>query len=168
MSALDRYSVVFVPRSVATELLNGWLLAWTTQFRQPIKQLRAESLALQNAADQMLGLYLPQLQEELSKLRKKLPQPTRENPDPPLDGIEAVKEMESYIREVESLRTLIRSASIPTQKLSIQSTSELWMITQQIVETDQRLIHELQQINPESIKSVMGLLNEREQIVLGM
>ncbi|MCF8564321.1 hypothetical protein LLE49_06130 [Alicyclobacillus tolerans] len=165
MSRLTRYGVALAPSGAITAILEGLLNAWTYDVHSTPSQLHEQSLRLREAADDVLGKYLEQLRQELSGLRKSLPQPTRENPYPPMDGIEAVKDLESYMKRVERLRTSIRSAPLPARDLVWQGRGDYALLLAQLASMDADILRALGQLNEETLQNVEGLFEDRSKLL---
>lgn len=159
---LEKYGVDMVPSSPISTLLIGALNAWSYDFKNPLNQLRDRSLQLRLLSDNALGRYTEQLKQELSKLRKQLPQPTRENPYPPMDGLEAVKELEAYMREIEALRIRILSASIPPQEIVRHSENDNLTLLTELHKVDEEILRALATLSDKSVQLVKQLLEKRE------
>ncbi|WDL97592.1 hypothetical protein [Alicyclobacillus sp. ALC3] len=166
MGRLSRYGVALAPSGVITELLKGTLDLWSYDYKNPANAFRDQSVRLRNLCDDVLGQYTSQLQSELHNLHQHLPQPTRENPYPKLEGLEAVEAMESYIRDIEALRIQIRSAVSPPNEFVTRSQWENEQFLGDLTAIDQELLLALTTIDEDSLAQVHRILARREARVL--
>lgn len=161
MGRLSNYGIALAPSGVITELLKGTLDLWSYDYKNPANAFRDQSVRLRNLCDDALGQYDTQLQAELHSLRQNLPQPTRENPYPPTEGLEAVGAMENYIREIEVLRTQVRSAVSPPNEFVTRGRWENEQFLGGLVEIDRELLAALTTIDEESLVEVRRILQKR-------
>ena len=161
----QRYGITLAPSSVITTLLLGALNAWTYDYRKPQNELRNRSLQLRNLADEALGKYKVQLSQELSRLRKLLPEPTRENSDPPMEGLAAVKALDAYIRSVESLRVRVQGAAIPPQEFVHHSQAGNQILLTELQNIDSDILRVLSELTPSTIEQVTDLLANRDDLL---
>jgi wyosine [tRNA(Phe)-imidazoG37] synthetase (radical SAM superfamily) len=82
-----------------------------------------------------------------------------------MEGLEAVKAMESYIREIESLRVQIRSAVSPPNEFVRRSQAENEQFLASLVHIDRELMQALSVIDEDSIPNVRRLLQRRTDTV---
>lgn len=82
-----------------------------------------------------------------------------------MDGLEAVKAMESYIREIEALRVQVRSAVSPPNELVRWSQVENEQFLGHLVQIDQELLQALSVIDEDRIADVYQLLQKRKDTV---
>ena len=113
MGFTEKAGISLGPDAAIRNLALGWLNAWSYDYTDPQSFLRDTSVQIRNNADRILGEYLSQLHRALAELRQRFPAPTRENPFPPQEQLDAAKSLESYIRRVEGVRTRVIGASIP-------------------------------------------------------
>ncbi|TDY51259.1 hypothetical protein C7445_101260 [Alicyclobacillus sacchari] len=165
MSDLMKYGIALAPRGVVNELLTGWMNAWFVNVKDPKYRLRERSRALLNAVDNAMGQYLTQLRQDLKRLRQALPEPTRDNPYPPLDGLAAVKEMEQYIRRVEHVRTVALSAPIPPDEYVFHSTLENEQMLRELLAVDGEIATAMQTMDETTIDHIEGLLVRRNALL---
>ncbi|MCL6453955.1 MAG: hypothetical protein K6T78_10140 [Alicyclobacillus sp.] len=165
MGRLTRYGIATAPAGPITTLLKGTLDLWSYDYRRPSNALRDQSQRLRNVCDEALAQYTKQLQQELRRLRQSLPEPTRENPYPPMEGLAAVKELESYIREVEGLRNRIVAAATPPNEFVRRSEEDNSRFFAQLAEVDKRLLAMLADISEDTLSAVDELLQERAALL---
>lgn len=165
MGRLSKYGIALAPSGVITGLLKGTLDLWSYDYKDPSNALRDQSVRLRNLCDDALGQYTVQLQTKLHELRQNLPQPTRENPYPSMDGLDAVKALESYIRDIEGLRVQVRSAVSPPNEFVTRSKSENEQFLNQLTTIDRELLQSLSEVNEDTIAQVRHLLDERKERV---
>ncbi|QSO46511.1 hypothetical protein [Alicyclobacillus mengziensis] len=165
MGRLSKYGVALAPSGVITGLLKGTLDLWSYDYQNPANAFRDQSVKLRNLCDDALAQYTTQLQSELHRLRQNLPQPTRENLYSSMDGLEAVKAMESYIREIESLRVQIRSAVSPPNDFVRRSQAENDQFLGHLVQIDRELLQALSAIDEDTVAEVRKLLQKRTDTV---
>ncbi|WP_067625168.1 hypothetical protein [Alicyclobacillus acidiphilus] len=165
MSDLMKYGIAVAPNNVVNTLLTGWMNAWFVNVKDPKYRLRDRMVGLHNTVDSALGEYTEQLKGELSKLRKSIPQPTRENPYPPLDGLEAVKDLEQYIRHVEAIRTKVLSASVPPDEYVFHGSSQNERLLSDLLAVDGELVSAMQTMTPETIDVIDDILRRRELLL---
>lgn len=161
MGRLSKYGIALAPSGVISGLLKGTLDLWSYDYKNPANAFRDQSIQLRNLCDDALAQYTAQLRTELHTLRQKLPQPTRENPYPPIEGIEAVKAFEDYIREIETLRTQVRSAVSPPNDFVKHSQVENEQFLAELVDLDRELLQALSVIDEDVIVEVRGILHKR-------
>ena len=164
-SRITKYGVTLAPGQAVTTMLVGVLNGWSYDYRNPLNQLRDRSLQIRNIGADALTQYKQQLQQELAKLRKSLPEPTRENPYPPMDGLQAVIELEAYIRKVDSLQTRIQTAVIPPQEFVYHGRQENEDMLKALYELDVKLVQSLAQIDESFLEEVESVLRDREEIL---
>ncbi|EJY55551.1 hypothetical protein URH17368_1936 [Alicyclobacillus hesperidum URH17-3-68] len=165
MSDLMKYGIALAPRGVVNELLTGWMNAWFINVKDPKYRLRERSRALHNAIDNALGQYLAQLRQDLKKLRQALPEPTRENPYPPLEGLAAVKEMEQYIRRVEQVRTIALSAPIPPDEYVFHGTADNEQMLYELLAVDGEIATAMQSMDETTIDQIEAILVRRNALL---
>lgn len=165
MGRLSKYGIALAPSGMISGVLKGTLDVWSYDYKNPANALRDQSVKLRNLCDDAMAQYTAQLQSELHRLRQSLPSPTRENPYPPMEGLEAVKAMESYIREIESLRVQIRSAVSPPNEFVRRSQAENEQFLASLVHIDRELMQALSVIDEDSINNVRRLLQKRTDTV---
>jgi membrane protease subunit (stomatin/prohibitin family) len=159
-------NMAVAPKTATAQLLCGWLNAWSYNFGDPIHLLREKMVQLHNVCEQALADYTRQLQTELKTLRRKIPRPTRENPYPDMaDPLEAVKELEAYMREVEALRVRIHSLSVPANDMVYHGLTENQQMFESLAEFDRELLNTLSEVTDESITSVYRILDERSRLL---
>lgn len=161
MGRLSRYGIALAPSGPITGLLKGTLDLWSYDYKNPANSFRDESVRLRNLCDDSLGQYTAQLQEKLKDLRKDLPQPTRENPYPPMEGLEAVKALEEYIREIEALRIQIRSACSPPNEFVRRGQAANEAFLGELAAIDRELLASLSAIDEDTISDVRQVLDKR-------
>ena len=162
---ITKYGITLAPGQAVTTMLLGVLNGWSYDYRNPLNQLRDRSLQIRNVAADALTQYKQQLQRELAELRKNLPEPTRENPYPSMDGLQAVKELEVYIRKVETLQTRIQTASIPPQEFVYHGRQDNENMLKDLYELDVKLVQGLAQIDEEVLTQIEQVLKVREGIL---
>lgn len=165
MGRLSRYGIALAPSGVITGLLKGTLDLWSYDYKNPANAFRDQSVRLRNLCDDALSQYASQLQTELHNLRQHLPQPTRENPYPPMEGLESVKAMESYIRDIEALRIQIRSAVSPPNEFVTRSQWENEQFLGDLTAIDRDLLRALTTVDEDSLAEVHRILARREERV---
>lgn len=165
MSDLTRYGVSMAPNRVVNTLLTGWLNAWVVNVKDPNFRLRERSLQLHNTIDEAFAAYLVQLKAELSKLRKMLPEPTRENPFPPMEGLSAVKELEAYLRRVEHVRTLALSAPVLQDDFIFHDHDANSRLLADLYDLDVDLVTSARDMSPDSVDQVEGILTRRQAMI---
>ncbi|MBF8379054.1 hypothetical protein IW967_14480 [Alicyclobacillus mali] len=163
MSDLMRYGIAVSPGTPVNQILTGWMNAWFVNMRDPRFRLRERMVAFHNAMDRAFGAYLAQLREELASLRKRLPQPTREDPFPNLEALAAVKELEAYIRRVESVRTLALSAPVPPDEYVFHGRAEHEGLLNELARMDGEIAEKMQALSPETIGEVEQKLRARNE-----
>ncbi|GMA59598.1 hypothetical protein NZD89_08705 [Alicyclobacillus fastidiosus] len=161
MGRLSKYGIALAPSGVISGLLKGILDLWSYDYKNPANAFRDQSIQLRNLCDDALAQYTTQLQTELYGLRQNLPQPTRENPYPAMEGIEAVKALERYIREIEALRVQVRSAVSPPNEFVKRSQAENEQFLGELVEVDRELLQALCVIDEDVIVEVRRILQRR-------
>lgn len=161
MGRLSKYGIAHAPSGVITGLLKGTLDLWSYDYKNPANAFRDQSVRLRNLCDDALAQYMAQLQGELHTLRQNLPQPTRENPYPSMEGLQAVKDLEHYIREVEALRVKVRSAVSPPNEFVRRSQAENEQFLSELAALDRALLQSLATVNEDTLAQVERLLNER-------
>lgn len=161
MGRLSNYGIALAPSGVITGFLKGTLDLWSYDYKHPSNAFRDKSIQLRNLCDNALAQYTTQLQYQLHGLRKQLPQPTRENPYPSMEGLEAVKALESYIREIEALRVQVRSAVSPPDEYVKRSRSQNEQFLGELAEVDRELLQALSVIDEDTIADVRRLLQKR-------
>ena len=165
MGRLSKYGIAHAPSGVITGLLKGTLDLWSYDYKNPANAFRDQSVKLRNLCDDALGQYVAQLQSELHMLRQNLPQPTRENPYPPMEGLEAVKALESYIRDIDALRVQVISAVTPPNEFVTRSQAENEQFLSELVSIDRELLESLSEINDDTIIEIPRLLEKRQNRV---
>jgi hypothetical protein len=165
MGRLSKYGIALAPSGVITGLLKGTLDLWSYDYKNPANAFRDQSVRLRNLCDEALSQYTSQLQGELHGLRQDLPQPTRENPYPSMEGLEAVKALESYIRQIEDLRTRIRSAVSPPNEFVTRSRAENEQFLSELTSVDRELLLALSDIDDDVIAEINQLLQSRSEKV---
>jgi hypothetical protein len=165
MGRLSRYGIALAPSGVITGLLKGTLDLWSYDYKNPANALRDQSVRLRNLCDDALGQYMSQLQTKLHELRQNLPQPSREDPYPSMEALDAVKALESYIREIEAVRVQVRSAVSPPNEFVTRSASENEQFLRELSLIDRQLLQALSQVDEEAIAEVRHLLDTRQQRV---
>ncbi|SIS56762.1 hypothetical protein [Alicyclobacillus vulcanalis] len=161
MSDLMKYGIAVSPGTAVNQILTGWMNAWFINMRDPRFRLRERMIAFHNAVDQALGAYLAQLRAELSALRRKLPQPTREDPFPNLEALSAVKELEAYIRRVEALRTVALSTPVPPDEYVFHGRPEHEAVLAELARMDGEIAQQMQGISPDTIDELERMLRTR-------
>ena len=163
MSKLNRYGFTYAPSSLSTELLSGWLNAWSYNFRNSNNMLRDEILRLRNVCDEYLTQYYKDLGERLQALRKLIPEPTRETIYDSLDGLELVKEVETVMRNVDALRIRVRQLGVPTD-FNTYGSDRLHVILQGCELLDREILELLR--NPsENLDAVSDKLDQRNAVI---
>ncbi|WP_258110855.1 hypothetical protein [Alicyclobacillus sp. SP_1] len=165
MSDLVRYGVQMAPPSASTTLLRGILNAWTYNPARPENGARDRSQAVRNACDEALAAYSDHLRSELSRLRRALPEPTRDNPYPPMDGLQAVRELERYLQQVDALRVRIQGAAIPPNDIIGHGRADNRLLFIELESADRDLLQALLELHEHSISVVEGILAHREDIL---
>lgn len=160
-----KYGIAVAPNNVVNALLTGWMNAWFINVKDPKYKLRDRMVGLHNTVDAALGEYAEQMKNELGKLRKSLPQPTRENPYPPMDALEAVKDLEAYIHRVEGVRTAVLSSSIPPDEYVFHGSSENEQFLAQLLTVDGELVAGMQKMSPETIDGIEELIRRRRLLM---
>jgi hypothetical protein len=163
LSRLTRLGIAAAPNDAITLALRGILDLWSYDYSDPIHSLRTRSTQLLNACDDMFAKYSVHLQEDLHVLRKELPQPTRENPYPPTENLQTVKELEKYIRDVEALRVRIRSAAVPPTEVVRRGSGDNRLFFAELEAIDQDLMMATTHVTDESMPEVARILDQRDQ-----
>gem|GEM_PF-2132777 len=161
MGRLSKYGIALAPSGPITGLLKGTLDLWSYDYKDPANSFRDESTRLRNLCDDTLGQYTAQLQEKLKDLRRNLPQPTRENPYPPMEGLEAVRALEEYIREIEALRVQVRSACSPPNEFVRRGQVENEVFLRELAAIDRELLESLSAIDEDTVADVRRILERR-------
>ncbi len=161
MGRLSKYGIAHAPSGVISGLLKGTLDLWSYDYKNPANAFRDQSIRLRNLCDDALAQYTAQLQEELHGLRQDLPQPTRENPYPSLDGLEAVEALERYLREVEALRVKVRSAVSPPNEFVRRSEWENEQFLSELAAVDRELLAAFSTVDEDTLAHVEELLQQR-------
>lgn len=144
-------------------MLNGLLNGWTYDYRKQTSQLYEQGLRLKEAADDALGRYTEQLRAELGNLRQSLPEPTRENPYPPMDGLQAVKDLEVYLRQIEALRVSVISAPIPPRDLVWSGEGDYAWFLSNLSGIDVDILKAIRDLDENTISHVTALLAKRQE-----
>lgn len=165
MGPLSKYGVVLAPSSAVKSLAMGWLNAWSYDYSSPAHVAAEASLNLRNACDDVLGKYLTELRGKLHLLRSQLPEPTRENPFPPADGLAAVKEMDAYVHQVEALRVKVQSLPIPPRDWVMESQSAHTLNLQDLETVDRQILSALAEVDETSLRFVEDLILRREHLL---
>lgn len=166
MSSSNNYGLVLTPNSVIRNLALGWLNAWTYDYHDPLNFARDTCILVRNNADRLLGEYLKQLGEELSHARKRFPQPTRENPFPPQEMLDAVRFMELYINEVQSIRTRIIGAPVPPKDFIRHNKKANLKLLTELEALDKSLINLLSTLSESTISQVKSALDRRDSLLM--
>lgn len=165
MGAIENMGISLVPNGVIRNMALGWLNAWTYDYHNPLNFLRDTCVQIRNNADRLMGEYLKQLNEDLLKLRKKYPVPTRENPFPPQEFIDAVKSMERYIHRVEDIRTRISGLPLPPQEIIRHSRKANLNLLEELSSIDRELLEQLSNMNDAMLDPVRNLIDRREALM---
>jgi hypothetical protein len=165
MGRLSKYGIALAPSGVITGMLKGTLDLWSYDYRDPANAFRDQSVRLRNLCDESMGQYTAQLRTQLHELRQNLPQPTRENPYPSMEGLEAVKALDGYIREVEALRVQVRSAISPPNEFVLRGAAENEQFLSELVTMDRQLLQVLSDIDEDTIAEIRQILNTRRERV---
>jgi len=165
MGDLDNYGVFMAPDHIITTMLTGLLNAWVYDYKAQSSQLSEQSLRLREAADETLGNYSEQLRAELARLRQVLPEPSRENPYPKMDGMKAIKELEAYMRKVERVRTSVRSAPIPPRDFVWSGSGDYALFLSNLFSIDVDLLRTLRDISSGTIDGIEVLLRRRRDLL---
>lgn len=161
----SKYGIAVVPNRAITGLVNGLLNGWTYDYKLQSSQLYEQGLRLKEAADDALGQYAEQLRGQLQELRKALPEPTREEPYPSMDGLAAVKDLEDYIRKVESLRVSVLSAPIPPRDFVWSGDGDYALFLSNLSGLDVDILKAIRDLDEQGILRVSGLLEERRDLL---
>lgn len=163
MSRLTRLGIAKAPNDAVTQGLRGVLNLWSYNYSDPINSLRDRSTQLLNACDDMFARYSAHLQEDLHRLRQGLPEPTRENPFPPMEDLQIIKELEKYIRDIDALRVKIRSASVPPKEIVRHGHGDNHLYFAELEAIDQDLLMAATNVTDESLPEVVRLLDLRDE-----
>lgn len=163
MSRLTRLGIAAAPNDAVTQGLRGMLNLWSYNDSDPINSLRDRSTQLLNACDDMFAKYTVHLQEALHNLRRQLPQPTRENPYPPMESLQDIRDLEKYIRDIEALRVRIRSAAVPPTEMVKRGSGENRLFFAELQAIDQDLMLASTHVSDESLPQVFQILEQRDR-----
>lgn len=166
MGFINKYGLISIPNSIIRGLATGWLNGWAYDYSDPLNYLRDTSIQIRNNCDRLLADYTKQLKDDLSKFRKTFPEPTRENPFPPKEMLDAAKEMSDYIRLVEDLRTMIVTASIPPKEMIRHSKNDNVQMLSELEVIDKEMIETLSVMDDSKIDMVKNLLKKRNAILM--
>jgi hypothetical protein len=165
MGAINNYGISLVPNGAIRNLALGLLNAWTYDYHNPLNFVRDTCVQIRNNADRLLGEYLRQLRGDLSNLRKKYPAPTRENPFPPQELMDAVKEMEQYIRRVEDIRTRVSGTPLPPQDILRHSKKANLSLLEELQSLDRQLLDQLSTMDEAMLDAVKSSLDKRDELL---
>lgn len=165
MGAINNYGISMVPNGAIRAMALGLLNAWTYDYHNPLNFVRDTCVQIHNNADRLLGEYLKQLRSDLSNLRKKYPAPTRENPFPPQELMDAVKEMDQYVRRVEDIRTRVSGTPLPPQDIVRYSKKANLGLLEELQTLDRQLLDQLSTMDEAMLGSVKNLLDNRDALL---
>lgn len=120
--------------------LSNLFYGWGYNFYRKENQLRADDLLIRSKIGELLG----QCREHLRKLeadfrREHLGPPTREHPFPDRAALATAQAMERAQRDIESLETRIRNASVPEMDRIHQRRRNEHDTLQKLADVDQSL-----------------------------
>lgn len=165
MGVLQNMGISLIPNSAIRNLALGVLNAWTYDYHNPLNFIRDTCIQIRNNSDRLLGDYLKQLREELLQLRSKYPAPTRENPFPPQELMDASKSMEQYIHRVEDIRTRISGSPLPPQEIIRHSKNANLNLLQELSAIDRQLLEQLSTMDDAMIEQIKNLLDKRDALM---
>jgi len=166
MGPSNNYGLALTPNAVIRNLALGWLNSWSYDYHDPLNFTRDTCILVRNNADRLLGEYLKQLGEELSQRRKTFPLPTRENPFPPQEMLDAVRFMELYINEVQSIRTRIIGAPVPPKDFIRHNKNANLKLLTELEVLDKSLIDLLSTITDSTISQLKSALDRRDSLLM--
>lgn len=165
MGAINNYGISLIPNGAIRNLAQGLLNAWTYDYHNPLNFIRDTCVQIRNNADHLLGEYLKQLRGDLMELRRKYPPPTRENPFPPQELVDAAKEMDKYIHRVEDIRTRISGTPLPPQDIIRHSRNANLSLLNELNDMDRQLLDQLSTMDEASLDAVKSLLDRRDALL---
>nr|WP_294520033.1 hypothetical protein [uncultured Rhodopila sp.] len=122
---------------VAINLFYGW----GYNFYRQENQLRADDLLIREKAGFLLGQSRAMLEAEQSAYRRtRLPPPTRAQPLPPPEAIEAARALEDLSTAIGSLEGTIRALPVPEADRMTQRYRQEAETLAMLAACDQRLI----------------------------
>lgn len=100
--------------STTAQVLSNLFAGWGYNFYRKENQLRADDLLIRSKLSELLGQSRAHLAAlEASYRREHLPPPTREHPFPDALAVSNAQALQRVQRDIESIETMIRTASVP-------------------------------------------------------
>lgn len=166
MGPSNNYGLALTPNSLIRNLALGWLNAWTYDYHDPLNYARDTCILVRNNADRLLGEYLKQLGEELSKARKRFPEPTRESPFPPQEMLDTVRFIELYINEVQGIRTRIIGSPVPPKDFIRHNKNANLKLLTELELLDKSLIDLLSTVTDSTVSQLKSVLDRRDSLLM--
>jgi 23S rRNA A2030 N6-methylase RlmJ len=82
-----------------------------------------------------------------------------------MDGLQAVRELERYLQQVDALRVRIQGAAIPPNDIIGHGRADNRLLFIELESADRDLLQALLELHEHSISVVEGILARREDIL---